>query len=152
MKLINTKLLEQLVLDAENSPRQRSHYNIHESLSDAVQKLVVAATPCSYFRPHRHHDKREFALVLRGRFAVFQFDDTGAITTHQIIGENTGVDGLEIPENTWHCWLALDNKNIFFETKQGPYDPATAAEFAPWAPAENTDSVNAYLKKLRETV
>ncbi|MEJ2451098.1 MAG: WbuC family cupin fold metalloprotein [Gammaproteobacteria bacterium] len=152
MKLINTKLLEQLIQDAASSPRQRSHYNIHESLADTVQKLVVAATPKSYFRPHRHDDKTEFALVLRGRFAVFQFDEEGAITEYQIIGEDTDTNGLEIPANTWHSWLALRDENVFFETKQGPYDPATAAEFASWAPEENSPEANDYIEKLRKAI
>jgi len=44
MKLITDDLLAQLVQQAADSPRKRSHYNIHESLDDVVQKLLVAAT------------------------------------------------------------------------------------------------------------
>jgi cupin fold WbuC family metalloprotein len=149
MKLITDEMLSQLISQAENSPRQRSHYNVHETLSDPVQKLFVAATTQSYFRPHRHADKTEFALVLRGRFVVFHFDNQGNITAKQLIGEGTGVHALELPANTWHCWLALSDDALFFETKQGPYDPATASEFAPWAPAENTPEAPAYLQTLR---
>lgn len=152
MKLIESDLLNSLARSAEESPRQRSHHNIHENLSDTVQKLVVAATARSYFRPHRHIDKSEFALVLRGRFAVFLYNDKGDITHIQIIGNNTDITGLEIPANTWHNWLALDEENIFFETKQGPYDPATATEFAPWSPAENSADVEEFMQKLRKSV
>lgn len=152
MKLIDQDLLNQLVRQATDAPRQRSHHNIHESLSDTVQKLIVAATPRSYFRPHRHADKTEFALVLRGRFAVFQFDDQGDISHCHVVGESTGVTGLELAANTWHSWLALEDGSIFFETKQGPYDPATAAEFAPWAPAENTPEVAAFMTKLHNVL
>jgi cupin fold WbuC family metalloprotein len=117
-----------------------------------VQKLLVAATTQSYFRPHRHTDKSEFALVLRGQFVVFNFDDQGNITGRQRIGEGSGVNGLELAPNTWHCWLALSDDAVFFETKQGPYDPATASEFAPWAPAENTPEAATYLAMLREAI
>lgn len=152
MKLVDSDLISDLLRRAEESPRQRSHHNIHENPDDTVQKLVVAATPESYFRPHRHNDKAECAFVLRGRFAVFQYDDAGNITDCQIIGENTGVLGLEIPPNTWHSWLALDKRNVFFETKAGPYDPKAAAEFALWSPEENTADVAPYMNKLRDTV
>ena len=37
----------------------------------------------------------------------------------------------------------------FFETKEGPYDPATMVEYAPWAPAEGDSGALAYLEKLR---
>lgn len=152
MKLITDDMIDQLMSQAEESPRKRSHYNVHESLDDMVQKLLVAATAESYFRPHRHADKAEFALVLRGRFVVFQFDDQGNIIDRQHIGEGTGVNGLEVAPNTWHCWLALGDDAVFFETKQGPYDPATASEFAPWAPPENTQEAVEYLEMLRNTL
>lgn len=152
MKLITVELLEQLISQAADSPRKRSHYNVHESLSDVVQKLLVAATTQSYFRPHRHAEKSEFALVLRGQFVVFSFDDHGNITGRQRIGEGCRVNGLELASNTWHCWLALSDDAVFFETKQGPYDPATASEFAPWAPAENTPEAATYLAMLRNAI
>ena len=152
MKLITDDMFVQLISQAADSPRKRSHYNVHESPSDMVQKLFVAATTQSYFRPHRHTDKSEFALVLRGQFVVFSFDDAGNITGHQHIGEGSGVNGLELAQNTWHCWLALSDVAVFFETKQGPYDPATASEFAPWAPAENTPEAAPYLAMLRNAI
>ena len=152
MKLITDDMIGQLIRQAADAPRKRSHHNIHESLTDMVQKLLVAATPDSYFRPHRHADKSEFALILRGQFVVFCFDDAGNITQRQRIGEGTGINGLELPPKTWHCWLALSDEAVFFETKQGPYDPATAAEFAPWAPAENTPEAPAYLAWLRQSI
>ena len=152
MKLITDEMFVQLISQAADSPRKRSHYNVHESPSDMVQKLFVAATTQSYFRPHRHTDKSEFALVLRGQFVVFSFDDAGNITGHQRIGEGSGVNGLELAQNTWHCWLALSDDAVFFETKQGPYDPATASEFAPWAPAENTPEAAPYLAMLRNAI
>jgi cupin fold WbuC family metalloprotein len=152
MKLITDEMISQLISQAAVSPRKRSHYNVHESLSDPVQKLFVAATTQSYFRPHRHPDKSEFALVLRGQFVVFSFDDQGNITGDQRIGQGSGIHGLELAPNTWHCWLSLSNDAVFFETKQGPFDPATTSEFAPWAPAENTPEAATYLAMLREAI
>jgi len=152
MKLITDSMLGQLIQQAADSPRKRSHHNVHESLEDVVQKLLVAATTDSYFRPHRHRDKAEFALVLRGQFVVFTFDDQGNIIQQLIIGEGTGINGLELPPNTWHCWLSLSDDAVFFETKQGPYDPATASEFASWAPAENTPEAAQYLGRLRNSL
>jgi hypothetical protein len=38
----------------------------------------------------------------------------------------------------------------FLEVKQGPYDPATASEFATWAPAEGDAGAAAFLEWLRK--
>lgn len=35
---------------------------------------------------------------------------------------------------------------MFYEVKQGPYDPQRAKEFAPWAPLEGTPEALAYLQ------
>lgn len=152
MKLIKQELLGQLIQNAAEAPRQRSHFNVHETPEAMVQKLFVAATKRSYFRPHRHVDKEEFAIVLRGRFAVFCFDEQGNITERHLIGDATDIMGMQLPPNTWHCWLALSDDGVFFETKQGPYDPGTAAEFAPWAPAENTPGVESYMEMLQKAI
>jgi len=39
--------------------------------------------------------------------------------------------------------------SVFLEVKQGPYDPATAVEFAPWAPPEGDPAVAQYQQWLR---
>jgi hypothetical protein len=37
----------------------------------------------------------------------------------------------------------------FLEVKEGPYDPATAVEFAAWAPAEGDAGAAGFLRWLR---
>jgi len=150
LKLIDDKLLNNLVAEAAQKPRQRSHYNVHQSFDDPVQKLIVAATPMSYFRPHRHPDKSEFAVVLRGRFDILLFDDDGRVSVRQPVGDGTGTPAFEIPANTWHCWLAVTDEAVFFEAKQGPYIPDKAAEFAAWSPAEDSDDAAGYLQSLKQ--
>lgn len=150
LKLINNDLLDNLVIEAAGKPRQRSHYNVHRSFDDPVQKLIVAATPMSYFRPHRHPDKSEFAVILRGQFDIFLFDDNGCIITRQRVGIGTDVPVFEIPANAWHCWLAVSDQAVFCETKQGPYNPDNAAEFAEWSPAEDHKSAGLYLARMKQ--
>ena len=42
--------------------------------------------------------------------------------------------------------------SVFYEVKQGPYDPQRAKEFAPWAPLEGTPEATAYLQRLHRWV
>lgn len=148
MKLVTPALFAQLIERAAASPRRRSNYNLHEQAEDPVQRLFIAAKRDSYFRVHRHPDKWEFSIVARGAFDVLAFDERGVVTQRIRIGPNAEVCAFELPPNTYHTWLPLEDDAIFFEVKQGPYDAATAAQFAPWAPAEGAPEVLDFVRKL----
>ena len=92
---------------------------------------------------------QETALVLRGRFDLVTFDDTGAIVARYGMGEGGSSFGYETPRATWHTLVVQSGSTGFFEVKEGPYDPATVVEFAAWAPAEGDAAASAYLEWLR---
>ena len=148
MKLITATMLDDLVAQAGANQRLRLNYNIHEQPSDPIQRLFIAARLNSYFRPHRHPGKKEFAIVLRGLFEVITFDDTGRVTQRVSLGPDAGTAGLEIPADVWHTWVPLHDQSVFFEVKPGPYDPATAVQFAAWSPAEGAAEVPDFYAKL----
>jgi cupin fold WbuC family metalloprotein len=149
MKLFSQALLEELAAHAMASPRQRVNHNVHASSSDLVQRFFVAAHRPTYFRPHRHLAKSELAIVIRGRFDVITFDGTGTVTARHSVGEGAASIGFETPRATWHTLIAQADGSVFFEVKEGPYDPATAVEFAPWAPPEGHASAPAFLEWAR---
>jgi cupin fold WbuC family metalloprotein len=150
MKLFSQALLDELTAKASMSPRLRANHNIHASPADPVQRFFIAAQRDSYFRPHRHLTKSELALALRGRFDVLTFDANGGVTGRYRVGSDTPNIGFETPQATWHTVLAVTDGAAFLEIKEGPYDPATAAEFAPWAPPEGAESVPAFQQWLRQ--
>jgi cupin fold WbuC family metalloprotein len=150
MKLFSQALLDELTAKASTSPRLRANHNIHASPADPVQRFFIVAQRDSYFRPHRHLTKSELALAIRGDFDVLTFDENGAVTGRYRVGPDTADIGFETPRATWHTLLAVTDGAAFLEIKEGPYDPATAAEFAPWAPPEGHESVPAFQQWLRE--
>ena len=149
MKLLPAAMLDELAARAAASPRLRTHHNVHESPADPVQRYFIVALRDSYFRPHRHAAKGETALVLRGRIDVLMFDSLGTVVARYATGEGAPNLGYETPAGTWHTLVLQSASAAFFETKEGPYDPATAVEQAPWAPAEGEAQARAYLDWLR---
>jgi len=149
MKVFAAALLDDLASKADASPRGRAHHNIHSSAADPVQRFFVVANWRSYFRAHRHRSRSELVLVVRGGFDVITFDDDGVVTSRHAVGADTAGLGYETPQNTWHTLVANAEGSAFLEVKEGPYDPATAAEFAPWAPPERDASVPEFLQWLR---
>jgi cupin fold WbuC family metalloprotein len=149
MKLLPATLLDELAAKAAASPRLRTNHNLHESAADPVQRYFIVATRDSYFRPHRHPTRSETALVLRGRLGLVVFDEAGAIVARYAMGEGAPYFGYETPRATWHTLVVQSASAAFFEIKEGPYDPATIVESAPWAPAEGDAKARAYLDWLR---
>ncbi len=153
MKIINEVLLDETTGRAKQSPRLRMNYNFHEHLDDPVNRLLNALEPGTYIRPHRHLNpgKDEIFLLLRGRIAVFLFDNEGKITETQILDPPKGVYGAEIKAGTWHSLLVLESGSVIYEIKEGPFTPLAPENFAPWSPApEDTERVKKYMELLEK--
>jgi cupin fold WbuC family metalloprotein len=149
MKILPRALLDELAAQAAASPRARAHHTIHATQADAVQRFIVVALRDSYFRPHRHGSRSELAVVLRGQFDVLTFDPAGRVLARYVVGDGTESMAYETPQGTWHTLVPGLTGGAFLEVKEGPYDPATAAEFAAWAPGEGDAGVAAFLQWLR---
>jgi cupin fold WbuC family metalloprotein len=149
VKILPHALLDELAVKAAASPRARAHHTIHASAADPVQRFIVTALRDAYFRPHRHGTRSELAVVLRGRLDVLTFDEQGQVLARYPVGAHSAAMAYETPQGTWHTLVPGADGGSFLEIKQGPYDPATATEFAPWAPAEGATGVAGFLEWLR---
>ncbi len=136
MKHITQQMLDQLAGQAQASPRRRANQNLHEQLSDPIQRLAIAMEPDTYVRPHRHPHTWELLYPLRGRFVVLHFDEVGAVVARTVLGGDSAV--VENPAGVWHAVLSLDPGGVIFEVKHGPYMPIAPEDYAPWSPADGT--------------
>lgn len=155
MKVIDRKLIDETIRRAGQSPRLRMNYNLHERLDDPVNRLLNAMEPGTYLRPHRHlnPDKDETFFILRGRIAIFIFDEAGNITQQTIMDNQAGVYGAEIKAGVWHGLLVLEPGSVLFEVKQGPYAPVSPGNFASWSPEpEDTEAVRGFLSRLEKAM
>lgn len=142
--------LRQLSAQAAKADRRRAHLNTHDALDAEVQRLFIATEPGTYIRPHRHREshKWEFFVVLDGALDLLTFSGAGAVTERMAMSASN-VRAVEVPPGTWHTYVCRESGSVALEVKQGPYLPTTEEDFAPWAPAENTPEVAAYLDWLR---
>ncbi|CNF01869.1 WbuC family cupin fold metalloprotein [Yersinia nurmii] len=139
MKQITQPMLAQMSEQARQLSRLRTHHNFHPELSDSVQRLAIAMEPLTYVRPHRHPHTWEVLTALSGHFVVLLFNDHGEVTERVLLGKEAAI--LEIPANTWHAVLSMEENAVIFEVKLGPYQPVHAEDFAPWSPAEGEPEV-----------
>ena len=149
--LISEELLDSVSHEARESSRLRMNYNFHESLDSPIHRLLNALEPGTYLPPHRHTDKEETYVVLRGSLLTFFYDDLGNVIEKVNLNPSAGVYGVEIPSGTWHSIIALEPGTVIFEIKSGPYKPLPPEDIAPWAPApSDLEGAAVFMKRMLE--
>lgn len=131
------------------------NHNFHDRLDDPLNRLINAMEPGTYLRPHRHLNpgKDESFLVLRGRIALFLFDEEGCITEHLVLDPKAGVYGADIEAGVWHGLVVLEPDSVLYEAKNGPFAPLSPDNFAPWSPEpEDMEGVARYIRSLLSTL
>ena len=142
MKKLTTADLSDLTQQARLSPRLRANSNLHQDLSDPIQRLAIAMEPDTLILPHRHPHTWEILTALRGRFTVLLFDDAGKVVERAALGEDSSI--VEIPAGGWHAVLSLDAGAVIFEVKHGPYRSIAEADIADWSKGYSAAELNAW--------
>lgn len=147
---LDNQFVEQLLLRASESPRKRSHYNLHKDLNEPVQRLCIAFKKGTYVRPHHHpnNNKWELMLPLRGTVCLVIFNKEGVILEQFSLSQGESLNGIELEPNTWHTVFPVTDDAVILEIKEGPYTPANESDFASWAPAEENENVIHFLSWL----
>jgi cupin fold WbuC family metalloprotein len=146
--LLDQNFFGKLLVEAKQSPRKRSHYNLHNDFHDPVQRVCIALKSGTYVRPHSHpqENKWEMAIALQGTIVLLLFDKGGRIQERLELSPAGPFTGIEIQPDTWHTIFPLNNDAVFLEIKEGPYNPSDPIDFAPWTPAEGDDEVLQFLE------
>ena len=121
--LIDDKVLDDLTRRAQNSPRRRMNLNFHESLEDKCHRFLNAVEPGADIPIHRHPEKEESFVVLRGKIRITTYDDNGTIFEDLVLSPTEGRYGVNVEKNVWHTVEALEPGSVIFECKEGPYVP-----------------------------
>lgn len=120
--VIDNKVLDDLSSQAKASPRLRMNLNFHESLEDKCHRFLNAVEPGADIPIHRHPDKEESFILMRGTVRVTTYNDDGNIIENVVLNPQEGRYGVNIGKNVWHTVEALES-SVIFECKEGPYVP-----------------------------
>ena len=147
---LDDDFFEQLLLQANESPRKRSHYNLHKELNEPVQRLCIALKKGTYVRPHHHprKNKWELMLVFRGEVNLVIFEQDGVILEKLSLSSGSTLSGIEMEPNTWHTIVPVTDDAVIIEVKEGPFTPTQESDFASWAPLEGDEQVISFLDWL----
>lgn len=120
--LIDNKLLDEITAKAEESPRLRMNFNLHDSLDAKAQRLLNVLMPGTILPIHRHRHTAETYILLRGKMMVVFYDEMGGQIERYLLDPTIGIYGVNIPAGQWHTVEVVEPSTIF-EVKDGPYTP-----------------------------
>lgn len=120
--IINNELLNKVTAEAQESPRMRMNFNLHESLDAKAQRLINILLPGTPVPVHRHVHTAETYILLRGKMFVIFYNSLGEQTEGYLLDPTIGNYGVNIPKGQWHGIEVIEPSAIF-EVKDGPYKP-----------------------------
>ncbi len=120
--LIDNKLLDEITVKAEESPRLRINFNLHDSLDAKAQRLLNVLLPGTVLPIHRHRHTAETYVLLRGKMMVVFYDEMGGQIERYLLDPTQGNYGVHIPQGQWHTVEVIEPSAIL-EVKDGPYAP-----------------------------
>lgn len=119
---IDDRLLDEVTEQAQESPRLRMNYNLHDSLDAKAQRLINVLLPGTILPIHRHCHTAETYILLRGRMNVVFYNEMGGETDRFGLDPVNGNYGVQIPAGQWHT-IEVVEPSAIFEVKDGPYTP-----------------------------
>lgn len=123
MKIIDQTLLDKVSAEAKDSPRLRMNYNFHQSLDDKCHRMLNAIEPGTEIPIHRHPDKDESFVVLRGKVRSTTYNVDSSDIESVVLSQEDGLYGVDIPKGVWHKLESLESCSVVFECKEGPFVP-----------------------------
>lgn len=144
LQLLDHKLFDALLQQASQISRKRCAHNLHQSLTENAQRVVIAMLPGSYVQPHLHQAPQpyELCIVLQGSVDMLLFAANGELTERLTLAAGSSQSAVELAAGQYHSLIAAEPGAVFIEIKQGPFEPAAPRYFADWAPAEQDASAS----------
>jgi cupin fold WbuC family metalloprotein len=139
-KMVNLEIadIDHLIELASQNKRKRIRYCSHKNPSEKVHEMFIVHPNGAYVRPHKHINKIESMLVLRGEVDYVVFNDDGSIFKVIPMGDlkSGKVFYNSLREQVFHTLLIRTEWLVFVEITKGPFSKKDT-EFASWSPNEN---------------
>lgn len=134
MRLINQQKIQELLAEAVDSERKRSHLLLHRNHGEKVQRLLIALIKGSYVEPHYHDlpHQWEMFVVMEGEIEVKLYQTNGNVKSSFLVEACHASALVEFEPGDIHSVECISEHALMLEIKEGPFDPAHAKTFPGW--------------------
>lgn len=121
--IIDSKLLDDLSVEAKSNPRLRKNYDLRNSENDLSQRMLNAIEPGTMMPIHRHPKTSTTVIIIRGKMRQNFYDDNGTLTESVILDADGDTRAIQIEQCRWHNLESLQSGTVIFEAKEGVWEP-----------------------------
>lgn len=129
---LTKELLDDLTLQAKQSPRLRMNRDLRNSANDQSQRMLNALEPGTIVPIHRHPATSETVCCVRGSLeeVIFEQRTDGTLVETERIALCAGspLAVAQIPMGVWHTVDNIKEGTIIVESKDGAYEPMAAED------------------------
>lgn len=129
LKRLDFELFDQVLEQAEASPRHRMHYDLRDSVEEESQRMLNVLEPDTVIPIHRHNETSEIVAVLRGKVKEILYDDKGVETDSCVMEYGSDCPAVVVPQAVYHTAVCLEPGSVILEIKAKKYDPETTEDF-----------------------
>lgn len=129
LKRLDFDLFDQVLEQAEASPRHRMHYDLRDSAEEASQRMLNVLYPDTVIPIHRHNETSEIVAVLRGKVKEILYDDKGVETDSCVMECGSDCPAVVVPQGVYHTAICLEPGSVILEIKARKYDPVLTEDF-----------------------
>lgn len=123
LKRLDFELFDQVLAQAEASPRHRMHYDLRDSAEEESQRMLNVLYPDTVIPIHRHNETSEIVAVLRGKVKEILYDDKGVETDSCVMEYGSNCPAVVVPQGVYHTAVCLEPGSVIQEIKAKKYDP-----------------------------
>lgn len=132
-----------------NQKDLKSRICVHDNDKKLIHEMFVFHKKGAYVRPHKHLNKLESFLIIKGKIKLIIFNNNGKVLKKISMSDHSS----ELPffykmrKNYFHTQI-IEKDTLFKEVTNGPFNP-TKTIFANWSPKINENKeIKKYLSSL----
>ena len=128
------KFVERLKKKANKNNSKKYRINIHQSVNDKIQEMIVVIMKNTRVREHFHSKKSETLQVIEGLATLIFFDKKGKIKKKIKLGDyKSGLTFFyKVAKNQIHTIKTHTKYFVFKETTSGPFNKSQSS-FPKWS-------------------
>lgn len=126
--IIDSALLDEIQVEARQSPRLRMNKDMRTASTDTSQRMLNALEVGTIVPIHRHRHSTETTMLLRGHVVYIYYDKDGNEMQRFDLNPLEGRYGIAIPKGQYHG-IEVIEPSVIFDAKDGAYLPATPEDF-----------------------
>lgn len=136
MRVIDEKLLNEVLEQAKASPRLRMNYDLRTQAfdsdpdwKDTSQRMLNVMMKDTIIPVHRHTETSETVIVLRGSGDEVLYDNKGKEIERVTLQYGSNCAAVQVARNTYHTFMPHEDGTVIFEAKDRAYDPEVTEDF-----------------------